>query len=48
MSLCHFLRDLWHAIRPPAAPARPRCVCDPQHLEIGSYDPGCPVHDPRR
>lgn len=21
------------------------CICDPRHLEIGGYDPGCPTHD---
>jgi hypothetical protein len=21
-----------------------RCTCDPQHLDLGAYDPGCPIH----
>ena len=24
------------------------CTCDPRHLEIGGYDPGCPRHDTTR
>jgi hypothetical protein len=23
----------------------PTCTCDPRHLEVGGYDPDCPVHD---
>lgn len=22
-----------------------RCTCDPRHLDVGGYDPGCPRHD---
>lgn len=21
------------------------CTCDPHHLDLGAYDPDCPVHD---
>lgn len=24
----------------------PGCTCRPDHLEVGGYDPGCPLHDP--
>lgn len=25
--------------------ARATCTCDPNHLDAGGYDPGCPTHD---
>lgn len=33
-------------LAPPAGQGPTTCSCNPRHLEVGGYDPGCPVHDP--
>lgn len=33
-----------HAANLPCGRRGQDCTCDPRHLEVGGYDPGCPVH----